>query len=153
MVDIFLGFLFLYLLFTGIHRGFVEIFIKVIIWGLGVLVAFQFSPLLSPFLSQYFNASETLLNFLSFLFLFLPFLGLTWWLNSYIHKHLKKKRSLSFLNKLLGGVLATIAFIILIIFLNEQSKQYSVLKDILSSSKIVKTIASLENFIFQDQKH
>ncbi len=137
MVDIFLGFLFLYLFFIGFHRGFVEIFIKLIIWGTGIYIAFRFSPVLSPFLSGYFHTSKTVLDFFSFLLLFLPFLGATWWLNSFIHKHLKRRKSLSFLNKFLGGTFSAVAFVLFLFFLVSQSKNYPFLQEILHSSKIV----------------
>ncbi len=138
MVDIFLVFLFLYLLFTGIHRGFVEIFIKVVGWGAGIYIAFRLSPVLSPFLSQYFNGSKAILDFFSFLFLFLPFLGFTVWLNSFIHRHIKRKKGLSFLNKFFGGVLSTVAFVVFIAFIVSQGKNYPFLKEVISSSKIIK---------------
>ncbi len=138
MVDIFFSALFLYLFFSGFHRGLAEILLKVIGWGAGLWLSFKFFPYLSSFLSQYLHTSQQLVNFFSFCLIFLPFFGLTIWFIRIMHKHINKRKSLNFFNKILGSIFSIIAFVLLVYFLLEKSKTYPALKGIIQNSKIVK---------------
>ncbi len=140
MVDIFFGVLFLYLIFVGIYRGFIEIFLKVIGFGAGIWISFRYFPYLSSFLDDYFHTEKIILDLLSFLIIFFPFLGLTIWLNVYIHKHVKRKKKLSIFNKILGGIFLTALFFSFIVFLNYIALNNRTLKDILNHSKIAQIL-------------
>ncbi len=137
MVDIFLGSLLLYLFVLGVHRGFFEILIKAVVLGGGVWISFRYFPSLSSFLSHYFDAKKPVLDFLSFFLLFLPFLGFSIWFNSFIHKGIRKKRSLSIFNKILGGIFSLFAFAVFLFFLVDFSYKYPSVYKILKHSKIV----------------
>ena len=137
MVDIFLSSLFLYLFVSGIHRGFLEILIKVLILGGGIWLSFRYLPSLSSFLSHYFSAKKTILDFLSFFLIFFPFLGFSIWFNSFIHKGIKKKKALSIFNKILGGIVSLFAFVIFLFFLVDFSYKYPNFHKILEHSKII----------------
>ncbi len=137
MVDIFLGSLLLYLLVLGVHRGFFEILIKVLVLGGGIWISFRYFSAVSSFLTNYFDTKKLILDFLAFSLLFLPFLGFSIWLNSFIHKNIKRKKALSILNKFLGGVTSIFAFTVFLFFLVDFSYKYPTLHKILKHSKIV----------------
>jgi len=137
MLDLLLFLFFLYLLFLGTHRGFVEILIKLTGIGAGVFLSLRFAPYISFFLSKYFHPDKLVLNLLSFLIIFIPIISLTVFINIYVQKHIRKKKFFSVADKVSGGFIATVFFIVFIFLLISESKHSYLLQEILKSSEII----------------
>ncbi|WP_457621796.1 CvpA family protein [Persephonella sp.] len=138
MLDIILLLFFIYLFFAGLFNGFTQIFIK----GFGFITAgyvgFSLNKTLSEYLSRYFHGEKIILDFVSFVIIFVSIFSVFLLINSIVKKELKSRKKLSIIDKLTGALAGIIIFVICIYMIKEFSKKNETLRELSSKSRIVK---------------
>ncbi|MBX0310265.1 MAG: CvpA family protein, partial [Sulfurihydrogenibium sp.] len=69
MVDLILLLIFIYLIFNGLYRGFFNIFLKILGFGLGVFLGYLFYKPFSIFFSKVFSGNILIIDFMAFSFI------------------------------------------------------------------------------------
>ncbi|NPA58260.1 MAG: CvpA family protein [Aquificae bacterium] len=137
MADLILGVLFLYLVLVGAYRGFVELFLKSAGIGIGVFLAFKYTPSLSAFLSFYFNTAPPILNFLAFSLIIISVLAVSHLVYVFLKKTLSKKKRFSLWDRLIGASGGILIFLILVALISHYSAQNRLVYELTASSKII----------------
>lgn len=129
--------LLLYLVFNGIYRGFSGFILKSFGLLLGLYLSLPVYKFFSAYLSRIFSGSSFLLDFLSFLAIFLFIISTFLVMEGIIKKRLYRKKVLALTDRILGGVLGFSVFILLIIVLVRLESQNIIVSKLVADSKIV----------------
>jgi len=139
MVDLILLLIFIYLIFNGLYRGFFNIFLKILGFGLGVFLGYLFYKPLSIFFSKVFLGNILIIDFMAFSFIVLLTLGLSIIVDSLLKKRLYTIKYVKLTDRILGGLLAIGIFSFSLFIISEVKNKNKVLNTLLSSSKLVST--------------
>ncbi len=147
MIDILLALIFLYLVIVGLYKGFVDLFFKFLGIGLGFFIAIVWHKELSVYLQKYFNGNTLIIDFLSFVFLFLLIFSFFMILNAILSRYITQITFFAFLDKILGLLLGILVFFLIMYSLYVLSISNDAIYEIMQNSKIYK---EFEKFIHEN---
>ncbi|MCX7738314.1 MAG: CvpA family protein [Hydrogenothermaceae bacterium] len=136
-MDLFLFFVLLYLVFNGLYKGFSGLVLKSLGFVVGVYLSLPLYRFVSTQLSKIFSGSFFLMDFFSFFLIFLFVLSTFLVVERLLKGRLYKKRMIAIADRVLGGILGVLVFILLLVFLLRFENESPLAEKLLSSSKIV----------------
>lgn len=137
LLDFILGILFLYLLLVGAYRGFIELFIKSVGFGIGLFIAYFYTGFFSKFLSNYFHTSQFVLNLFSFSLILIFFSGVSFFIYRNIKKIIHSKKKLGMMDRLLGATGGALIFVIIAFMIAYHSNSNKLAYELTVGSKII----------------
>lgn len=136
-MDVVFLLLLFYLVFNGLYKGFSGFLLKSFGLFLGLYLAIPTYKVISPFLSTMFSGAFFLIDFLSFITVVVFILSTFLIAEKFVKKKLYRKKAVVITDRLLGGLLGFVVFILLLIILVKFESHNVIVDRLLSDSKIV----------------
>lgn len=144
MIDLILGLFFVYLFINGVYRGFFNIFIRLSGFLVGVFLGYLLYKPFSIILAKVFSGNILILDFLSFAFIVFIVLGFSIIIEKVLKRYLYSIKYVKLGDRLLGGVLSLVGFIIIILILSDVKNKNKVANILISKSKIIQTVEKIK---------
>lgn len=136
-MDTVLFLILVYFIFNGIYKGFTGFVLKSFGLIIGLYLSIPIYKTLSSLLAKIFSAGVFILDFVSFLSVFIFIISTFWIFEKVIKRKLYKRKTLAITDRLLGGLMGGFVFLLLVIILLRLESENVFVSKLLSDSKIV----------------
>jgi uncharacterized membrane protein required for colicin V production len=143
MFDFALFMLFIYLVFFSSIYGLTYVSIRIVGIIFGVILAIKLSNPLADALSPYIQLDKTFLKILAFSFIVSLMVLLVFLAKVFISNKLPESGKFFWIDRIAGGIVGFILYIVILITIVQYSQEYSMIKELTQNSKIIEVFKSI----------
>lgn len=132
-----------YLVFNGVYKGFTGFILKTSGLVVGLYLSIPIYKTVASLMAKLFSAGVFLVDFISFMVVFVFIFSTFLLFEKFIKSKLYKKKMLAITDRLLGGLLGIVIFIFIVLTLVKLEPENVIVSKLVSDSKIVQMFKNI----------